>query len=298
MWPTEYERTRRAGPTVASDPQGVMPDERSVDLIGNPAVARGPWGLWLQLVMPAVPASYRQDANQREHLRRARLMSVFLFVGFLVTLGLAPEIFVPSFDVTELAVIGTAFAVLIIATLLNRSGHVASAATLLIAGVMVTIAANQLTYTGGLPLSGRTAFDFFVIPIVLAGILLPRNVAFVCWGGASAFIFLDLLLGPKQHDLVAFIAQQGIYTVAATPVVLLERLPPLPGWPRGACAKPCRRLTVPVSWNWQRRILPSRSVSWRRPLPRSSRCMPRRPTATSMSAPRSRHRPLRLWQPA
>ncbi len=195
--------------------------DMSVDLIGNPAVARGPWGFWLRLVMPPARATGRQDASQRELLRRARLMSIFLLVGFTVTLGLAPEIFLPSFDAAELAVVGTAFVMLVVAALLNRAGYVAGGASLLIASVIAAVAANQLTYPGGLPVTGRTAFDLFVIPILLAGVLLPRNAAIVCWAGVSAFIYLDLLLGPKQQDLIAFIAQQGIYTVAATPIVLL-----------------------------------------------------------------------------
>lgn len=231
MRPTDYSRVPpgylRMPPAVrapASDARravlGVTGD-MSVDLIGNPAVARGPWGFWLRLVMPPARATGRQDASQRELLRRARLMSIFLLVGFTVTLGLAPEIFLPSFDAAELAVVGTAFVMLVVAALLNRAGYVAGGASLLIASVIAAVAANQLTYPGGLPVTGRTAFDLFVIPILLAGVLLPRNAAIVCWAGVSAFIYLDLLLGPKQQDLIAFIAQQGIYTVAATPIVLL-----------------------------------------------------------------------------
>ncbi len=216
-------KSRRPGSLTAASatlsPQGV-PD-LSVDPLGDLTVARGPWGLWSRLVMPALPSGGRGDARLRERLRRARLLSVFLFFGFLVTLGLAPEIVVPSFDSTELLIVGGIFVLLALSAALNRSGYISSAAILFIASVVFAIAMNQLTYAGGLPLSGRTAFDFFVIPILLAGVVLPRRVAFLCWGVCSAFIVLDLQFGPKQADLVGFIAHQGIYTAAATPVVLL-----------------------------------------------------------------------------
>lgn len=202
-------------------PSPSAPRGLSVDLIGNPEQRRGLWGVWLRLVMPPTPRDAWREPSARERLRRARLLSVFLFCGFIITFVLVPQVLFPVFQPTFLGIIAGAFALLIISVWLNRGGHVAVAASLLIAGVALAVAFNQFSYPGGLPLSGRTAFDLFVIPILLAGVLLPRRVSFACWGACSAFIVLDLQFGPKAPDLVQFLAQEGIYTAAGTPIALL-----------------------------------------------------------------------------
>jgi hypothetical protein len=172
--------------------------------------------------MPDTQRMDWRDASQRERLRRARLMSIFLLGGFVITLALTPEIFFPSFDFVELIVVGGALLLLVVCAVFNRVGYVAAAATIMIAGVGAAIAGSQYSYPGGLPLSGRTAFDLFVIPILLAGVLLPRRMSVIFLGVFSAFIFVDLQFGAKEADLTAFIAKEGIYTVVATPILLLS----------------------------------------------------------------------------
>lgn len=205
--------------TESPPPSG--PENLSVDLLGNPTRRRGLWGAWLRLVMPPTSPDTWRGPSARERLRRARLLSVFLFCGFVIALALVPQVLFPIFQPSFLGIITGAFTLLALSAWLNRRGQVAVAASLLITGVVFAVAFNQFSYPGGLPLSGRTAFDLFVIPILLAGVLLPRRVSFACWGACSAFIILDLQFGPKAPDLTQFIAQQGIYTAAGTPIVLL-----------------------------------------------------------------------------
>ncbi len=48
-------------------------------------------------------------------------------------------------------------------------------------------------------------YDLFALPIVIAGILLPRSAPFFFWLGCAAFIVGDVYFETKQANLTAYI---------------------------------------------------------------------------------------------
>jgi len=204
-------------PPFGPEPQEPQPDPSSQ------ADARGPWALWalwLRLTSPHVSStSGLLNASARERLRRARLLSIFLLSALGVDLALAPE----AARVPTLAygVIGSA-PIILVCCLLNRLGRVITASALFAAGVAASVAATQLLTPDGLTMRSRTAFDFFVVPIVIAGVLLPRRMSALLWLGCAAFTGLDITFAPRQADLNAFIAQVGLYSAITAPILIMS----------------------------------------------------------------------------
>ncbi len=213
---------RLASPTDPSGPDG----QRSVpDLLGQPERQAGLWGTWLRLTTPAV----RRDAlttREREHLRRSRLLSTLQLTAVFLMAILLPRGFLPVLDPGTLLGL-VAFALVVVASMvLNRRGQVVAAAGLFTVGLAAAIAGSQLATPGGtISFQDLAGYDMLVIPLVVAGVLLPSRATVLLWIGTALFVVLDLGLAPHGANLDAYLptdlpSMMRVYPVAIYPVVL------------------------------------------------------------------------------
>lgn len=210
-------------PPLAGPPPGPARDS-GYAIQAAPTQSGGIWGLWLRLTMPRPPHQAIMNASLRERLRRARLLSVLLLVTLLLALVLVPRGFFPVFDPGTTGGVALAFIIVVVGILLNRGNHVNAASTVFVLGIALAVALAQVAVPDGtLGLQDVSAFDLFALPIIIAGILLPRRVPVLIWLGASIFTVLDLLLLPHKANLDRYILEShfsNVYPIAVLPLVL------------------------------------------------------------------------------
>jgi uncharacterized protein YoxC len=230
-----------------SDREHTAPPDESgpliPDLLGNPDVyPPGVWGFWLRLTIPQ-PTKGLVPARQRERLRRARLLSALQLAALMLIAVLVPRGFLPVFDPgTVIGIIG--FGVLVIISIIVcRSGHVTTASWIFVAGLAAAIAGSQLfTPNGEINFQDLAGYDFLVIPILIAGILLPRIASAYIWLGCALFIVFDLALAPHGPALAAFLPKSSvpilsIYPVAIYPLILTAIVAVISGLAAGSVAR-------------------------------------------------------------
>ncbi len=178
----------------------------------------GVWGLWLRLTGPSRPQS--RDAAGRERIRRARLLSVMLAVTLVVMLAIFPKGFIPVLDFGTFGGVAIAALTLLVCIPLNHAGKVNAAGVAYCIGVTLALAWSLLDTPNGLGMQDLPTFDLFSLPIVIAGILLPRRAPFFFWLGCAAFIIGDVTYEAHQANLAAYIAEVGIYATVIIPLML------------------------------------------------------------------------------
>lgn len=183
--------------------------------LGRPA---GPLGPWLRLTSPR-PAGIAPDARGRELLRRSRLLSVLMLAIALIILVLFPKGFIPSLDLGTLGGEVLGVVILVTTALLNRAGRVTLAAAIFVGGIAVALALSLVATPGGLGMQDLPTYDLFVVPVVMAGILLPKGAPFVIWLGCAAFIVADITFEGHQQNLDDYIKQVGLYATVVLPLV-------------------------------------------------------------------------------
>lgn len=193
------------------DPSAYLQDE-------EPDEARGPWGLWLRLTAPQAPPA--SDAAGREAFRRARLLSVMLLVTLVVMLAILPKGFIPVLDFGTFGGVTIAALTLIISIPLSRAGLVDYAGVAYCAGVTLALAWSLLATPNGLGMQDLPTYDLFSLPIVIAGILLPRRAPFFFWLVSALFIIGDVTYEAHQANLTAYIQESGLYATVIIPLIL------------------------------------------------------------------------------
>jgi hypothetical protein len=148
-------------------------------------------GWWLNLTAPRWP-SHTIPIVERERLRKAELTSFSILAIFACLIALVSNSLA---DVTTAeAVIGIAIA-LLIAAVLNRTGHTRIAAYLVPSVMMLIMAANLLQ--GSLELIELPIYDLFVIPIILVALIGDRSAPWVFAAIAIAFVVGSYALEPR-----------------------------------------------------------------------------------------------------
>lgn len=151
-------------------------------------------GWWLSLTAPPRPINV-VSVPERERLRKAELASfsmlaIFAFLIALISNSLA--------DPANAEAVGAMAICLIIAALLNRTGHTSAAAYLIPGAMMLLIALAILQEKGGLRLILMPAFDLFVIPTILVAFIGNRRAPWLFAAIAILFIVGTYLLEPHQ----------------------------------------------------------------------------------------------------
>lgn len=206
-------------PPLGANGAGGRPDGGELMVI-PPATPepQGIWGLWLRFTSPS--RVQPRDAAERERLRRSRLLSIMLAVALVVGLAILPKGFIPTRDYGTLGGVAIVALILLICIPLNHFGKINTAGTIYCAGVAVAIAWSLLYTPNGLGLQDLPTYDLFALPIVIAGILLPRSAPFFFWIGCSAFIVSDVYFEPHQANLTAYINEVGLYATVIIPLTL------------------------------------------------------------------------------
>lgn len=179
---------------------------------------RGLWAFWLRLTGPVEQPT--RDATGREMLRRARLLSIMLLVTLVVILGILPKGFIPVLDFGTFGGVTIAAVTLLVCIPLSRAGLVDWAGTTFCLGVTLALAWSLLATPNGLGMQDLPTYDLFSLPIVIAGILLPRRAPFFFWLGCALFIIGDVTYETHQPNLDAYIQQSGLYATVIIPLIL------------------------------------------------------------------------------
>jgi hypothetical protein len=203
------------------DAEVAVAPNAEADLIGMPARrVRGPWGAWLRLTMPRYAPQQLREPRVRERVRRARLLSTFLAAALVVGVVLIPKAFFPIVDPGTLSGVGLAMVLVVLCGILSRARQVTAAGLVFTSGVALALALSLIFTPNGLGMQDLPTFDLFAMPVVIAGILLPRRASLGIWAACALFTGLDLQFEPHQANLNAYIAQVSIYGVAILPILL------------------------------------------------------------------------------
>jgi HAMP domain len=206
-----------------------QPAEEGVpDLLGQPGRQAGLWGMWLSLTTArlSAPPGASLTTRQREYLRRSRLLSTLQLTAVILTAILLPRGFLPVLDPGTLLGVGVFALILLASIVLNRQGQVMPAAALFTIGLAAAIAGSQLaTPTGKINFQDLAGYDVLVIPLVIAGVLLPSRATILLWAGSVLFVVLDLGLAVHGTSLERYLPSDlppflRVYPVAIYPLVL------------------------------------------------------------------------------
>jgi hypothetical protein len=167
----------------------------------RPSTTKTLWWMawWYNLSCLPEPAS-TAPLVQRELFRRARLVSLFIFLMQLFVFTSIPAIFSGTNPFLGPALL-FAFAANVAAMICNRRGLVTIAGLLVVFNVEISMGTNIITTPHGLSLSAVPLFDILVIPLVLAASLLPTAFVFFFAVLNSFFAVTGILLLPHSPDL-------------------------------------------------------------------------------------------------
>lgn len=179
---------------------------------------RGLWHAWLLLTGPGDNAPQR-TLQERGRLRRARLTSVVMF-GLLVLAIVVVPLGLQDPSHATLSADVALFAAVLIAAVLNRLLLPTAAGVILVAALGLATAGAVLG-SKQLDLIFLPAFDLLAIVVVVAGVILVRWQMWLTAFAAIAFVIGDLALQPRTQALDSFVAQYGIYPIAARPIILI-----------------------------------------------------------------------------
>jgi hypothetical protein len=155
--------------------------------------------------------------DERERARRSALLAWIILALLVVSVLLIPTGF------NAPATLGAAVIILIgsvVAALLNRSGMVTAAGTLLIILIEAAIL-GAVVAPGPMSLVYLPAYDIFVVAVVVAAAILPPVYAFLTAGLSIALILSDFALQPHSADLTAAVAQFGVASLVTRPIIEL-----------------------------------------------------------------------------
>ena len=218
---------RVSEPRLAPDlPADIAAPEPVPDLLGQPERRSGLWGWWLTLTTPR-PPNRLPTPREREALRRSRLLSTLQLTAVVLMLILVPRGFLPVVDPgTLLGIAGFALIVLT-SMVLNRRGQVTTASVVFTVGLALAIAGSQLaTPSGKIGFEDLAGYDLLVIPLIVAGILLPSRAIVLLWAASATFVVVDLGLAEHGKSLDAYLPVDlppflRTYPVAIYPVILM-----------------------------------------------------------------------------
>ncbi len=155
--------------------------------------------------------------EERERVRRSRLASWIILGLLIVALVLVPAALtdMPTLEALAAVIIG-----ILLAALLNRTGHVTLAGSLLVALVVGADLGAVVSATPGLDTIYLPAYDLLAIAVLIGVSILPRGAAFAIAAINIAAIVADFYLQPKVGDLAHQYQQEGALSLLARPIAL------------------------------------------------------------------------------
>jgi methyl-accepting chemotaxis protein len=137
-----------------------------------------------------------------------------------VAVAAFPKGFIPVIDPGGLGAVTICALTLAICIPLNRAGRINAACIVFCIGAALAVAWGPPATPGGIGMEDLPTFDLFALPIVIAGILLPRRWPFFIWFGCAIFIILDVTYEAHHQNLADYINEVGLYATIILPMIL------------------------------------------------------------------------------
>jgi hypothetical protein len=158
-------------------------------------MARANW--WLRLASSGWNRPL-YTTEQREAARRSRLASWLILGLALALLVLSP---LASGDAHTLIAFSLFAIGLLVAMILNRTGHVWTTGALLVLLIIGLIMGPMVTSPLGLTMGQLPNYDALAVAVLVAATLLPRPAIVLVAAGNSAMIVADYLLRPHHANV-------------------------------------------------------------------------------------------------
>lgn len=138
----------------------------------------------------------------------------------IVAVAAFPKGFIPIIDPGALGAVTICALTLAICIPLNHTGHINAACVTFCIGAALAVAWGPPATPNGIGMEDLPTYDLFALPIVIAGILLPRRWPFFIWAGCALFIILDVTYEPHHPNLAQYINEAGLYATIIIPMIL------------------------------------------------------------------------------
>lgn len=168
----------------------------------------------------SLPRKVREDTSpaEREKTRYARLTTAFTLLLFILTALLTPWSLVKSFNPAAPVVALLGLAAVVLALICNKLGWNIAGACMIVLSTMINVAGTMITN----PLDPLfiPVFSALVIPVVIAGALMPPVAALIDGALNSALIIL-IVLFQKHTPAYDQMMRLGMASVSvALPIAL------------------------------------------------------------------------------
>ncbi len=178
------------------------------------------WNWWSIVTGPRKDA-FKADIFAQERLRRARLVSALLILIVIVVALLIPSTYPSSPSIWVPIFILSIGGVLI--ALCNRAGYTTLSSIFYV--LLVDIALTGFFYfkpTPALNSTNMTAFDLFVLAVLVGGVILPK--ALIPPTGVLQILLISMIFFFRPHDatMVALIQLAGNAYVALSSTLVLQ----------------------------------------------------------------------------
>ena len=201
-----------------------IPDDTSSSVKSSPPARSNPfqglWNWWSTVTGPRKDA-FKADILAQERLRRARLVSALLIFIVMVVLLLIPSTYPSSPSIwIPIAILSLGGVVVAVC---NRAGYITLSSICYV--LLIDVALTGFFYfkpTPTLNSSNLTAFDLFVLAILVGGVILPKALIPLTGVLQAFLIIMIFFLRPHDPTLTALIqfAGNAYVTLLATFVLL------------------------------------------------------------------------------
>ncbi len=163
---------------------------------------QGFWGWWLDFVAPPRTPETTASPQLREKLRKAELIGYFLFIFvFFAFFDLLLALL--SWHILSMIDVFLFMIFLGFVGWINRKGRTSLAAGLLIGVIVISI---MFVITFVLPGKGGAdlfpTYDFFIYPIMIGGLFMPRKLIIPFTLIEIVFIWYNLIFQPHPPDIL------------------------------------------------------------------------------------------------
>jgi hypothetical protein len=177
------------------------------------------WTWWSTFTGPR-RESFKADIFAQEQLRRARLVSALLILIVIVVALLIPSVY-PSSPSIWIPIIILSIGGVVIA-FCNRAGYTTLSAVFYV--LLIDIALTGFFYfkpTPALNSTNMTAFDLFILAVLVGGVILPK--ALIPVTGILQVLLINMIFFLRPHDasMLQLIQIAGNAYVALTPTLVL-----------------------------------------------------------------------------
>lgn len=178
---------------------------------------------------PAAILSPQRVVRGYDTARQRWLLNIISIGVAIPALVLLPSGLFPTLDRATVVACSIAFAFALVAWVVNRTDHTRTAGIMLVLGLAIAVGWEMLSKAfdhGGLDLADLRLYDLFVLPILLAGVLIGRRATLLTGLTTATFTVVTLLTMPRTHNLQIFWngnpppVKGSFYDVIAVPIVI------------------------------------------------------------------------------